>query len=131
MRELLLKLYPKSWRAEYGDELRGVLAERSLTSAIIADVAVGALTERWRRTEPWIIVGVTGAIWIAALFIRSIMAPPPYSDHTGIGYSALVMTGVACWTVLRGGTSPARAVWCCMAIMITTALVVACLLATG
>ena len=43
MRDLLLKLYPKSLRSENGDALRGVLEEGELTSAII--------------------VGITGAIW--------------------------------------------------------------------
>ncbi len=40
---LLLRLYPASWRARYGDEFEALLAERPLGPFDVADVLLGAL----------------------------------------------------------------------------------------
>ena len=43
---LLLRLYPKTWRRRYGEELEGLLAGRPLTLSLTLDVLRGALDAR-------------------------------------------------------------------------------------
>jgi hypothetical protein len=46
-RSLLVALYPRAWRARYGAELEGILAERRLSPAIVFDLLGGALDARF------------------------------------------------------------------------------------
>jgi hypothetical protein len=52
-RALLIALYPRDWRARYGEELEGLLAERRLSPAIVFDLLGGALDARLEpRLQP-------------------------------------------------------------------------------
>ncbi len=66
-RKLLLNMYPRSWRAEYGEEFAGILATRRLTPAIVLDVLGGAVRQRLTRTEPWILCGAALSLWTVLL----------------------------------------------------------------
>ena len=70
-------LYPKSWRARYGDEFDALLADQRLTPAAIVDLLLGALdahltgesgvssvVSRW-RTPGALAFTVGGLIWFA------------------------------------------------------------------
>jgi drug/metabolite transporter (DMT)-like permease len=48
MNSLLIRLYPTSWRARYGDEFEAVLEERPLGPFDVADILLGALDARLR-----------------------------------------------------------------------------------
>lgn len=45
-RPWVLRLYPRAWRARYGDELAALLAEQKLSPAILIDLLGGALDAR-------------------------------------------------------------------------------------
>lgn len=49
---ILLRLYPRDWRARYEDELASVLAETRLTPAAVLDVALAVLDARLSRDYP-------------------------------------------------------------------------------
>jgi hypothetical protein len=48
MRSALIRCYPASWRARYGDEFAAVLDERPLGPFDVADILLGALDARLR-----------------------------------------------------------------------------------
>jgi hypothetical protein len=62
-RNLLLRAYPRSWREEYGEEFAGLLAQRRLTLAVVADVLGGATRQHLHRDEPWKICGAGLFLW--------------------------------------------------------------------
>ena len=75
-------LYPKSWRARYGDEFDAVLAHQRLTPAAIVDLLLGALdahltgergvssvVSRW-RTPGALAFAVGGLVWFAGVAIE-------------------------------------------------------------
>lgn len=49
---ILLRLYPRAWRARYADELVSLLADVALTPAIVLDIVVAALDARWSGDYP-------------------------------------------------------------------------------
>jgi hypothetical protein len=48
-----LRLYPRAWRERYGEELRDLLGEGSLTVRVFADVARAAMRERVASGLAW------------------------------------------------------------------------------
>jgi hypothetical protein len=48
MRSLLIRCYPATWRARYGDEFLAILEERPLGPFDVADILLGALDARLR-----------------------------------------------------------------------------------
>jgi hypothetical protein len=48
----LLRLYPRSWRARYGEEFRHLLASQTLSIGVIVDVLAGAIDARLHRDYP-------------------------------------------------------------------------------
>jgi hypothetical protein len=84
----LLRLYPASWRARYGDEFEAILDERPLGPFDVADILLGALDAqlRVRRVETDITRGrglsmslriggiaavIGGGLWPAAFIITA------------------------------------------------------------
>ena len=53
----VLRLYPRDWRARYGDELLAVLEQQDVTVITILDLMVGALDATLHRKD--FITGVT------------------------------------------------------------------------
>ena len=51
MRSLLIRLYPATWRARYGDEFEAILEERPLGPFDVADILLGALDAQLRLRE--------------------------------------------------------------------------------
>lgn len=106
---LLLRLYPKVWRLEYGAELEGVLARGSLGPAAVLDTVANAFGQQLRSGEPWLIVGAPLLALNLAMLAWDIFNPPSYADaQAGLQASVaqrvwfwLPAFCVGCWTVLR------------------------------
>jgi hypothetical protein len=71
----LVRLYPDSWRARYGDELTHVLAAQPLTPRIVIDIIGGAIDARLHRavTAP---AGAEGAKMTSSLMKRCAAGGP-------------------------------------------------------
>lgn len=93
---ILLRLYPRDWRARYADEFAALLADTALTPTKILDVAIGALDARWSSDYPLAAADdrevrrpmvdrlaalstAAGGIYFAALLAISLVASPPES----------------------------------------------------
>ena len=118
---ILLRLYPKAWRTEYGAELADILRARPLTARVCADVVRSAM---WRHirvidTPAWVGLGLM-AVTIGTI-ASIVVAPPPYltssvSERIELlqkplrsEFYVLVLFGIGFWTAVRGGQRPARA----------------------
>jgi hypothetical protein len=75
----LLRLYPRSWRNEYGGELTEILLLRPLTARAVCDVAWNGSKERARASRPSTILGLASMLVIVAGFI---LTPTQYG-HQG------------------------------------------------
>jgi hypothetical protein len=71
----LVRLYPGSWRARYGDELAHVLAAQPLTPRIVIDIIGGAIDARLHRpvTAP---TGADGGKMTSSLMKRCASGGP-------------------------------------------------------
>ena len=99
--DVLLKAYPRSWRAEYGEELAGVLAQKRLTPALLFDVLRGAAKEHLRRDPAWRFCAAAGILWIAA--IKPLAGWPAFRPFVGL-YSLvffLFPAVASAWTAAR------------------------------
>jgi hypothetical protein len=101
LRNLLLFAYPRSWRDEYGEEFAGLLAQRRLTFAVVADVLGGAARQHLYRDEPWKICGAGLLCWVL------LMKPVALLTHSRIAalwfWSAglLLLFTAGAWTGLK------------------------------
>ncbi|MCC7009793.1 MAG: hypothetical protein IT184_13385 [Acidobacteria bacterium] len=122
---ILLRLYPKAWRQQYGDELLELLERRPLSLSAILDVLRAALWQRMRAVAPSTLLGVACLLLIGA----GVIVTPTAYGQTSWGLVrasnmtfppikivffeselfALLLVGCGCWTQLARGTGPARA----------------------
>jgi len=82
----LLRVYPASWRAEYGPELAELMRTRALSLRILGNVLWNGLRQRMRTTEVSTVFGVTMMLVILGALLWNIVAPLPY----GSGWTAVV-----------------------------------------
>jgi hypothetical protein len=110
MRRLLVRLYPKAWRAEYGEEFLAVLEARPLRTRVVLDVLWSAVRQRWREEEPARIIGLVLLSQMLIFLAVNMTFPGPYERNTlTLNWPTDLVLGFAgCWTALRGG-KPARA----------------------
>ena len=127
---LLMRLYPKAWRNEYGAELAEMLRARPLTVRAWGDVVSSAMWQRLRAIEPATWVGLGLMVVITAAIASNIVAPQPYawspgqphneqpavSEHIELlqkplrsEFYVIVLFGLGFWTALRGTRWPGRA----------------------
>ena len=108
----LMRLYPASWRDEFGAELQDLLLARPLTFAIACNVLWSGLRQRGRATEPATIIGLAMAGIVTDAYVfgsAPVLRPsgitwPPLDvarlDPSAESYALLLMAcGV--WTQLR------------------------------
>jgi hypothetical protein len=95
LRELLLRTYPRSWRAEYGEEFAAILAHTKLTPRIATDVVRGAAIEHLRRDDPWKICATGLFLWGSFVVFSGWDVLEP------VWISVLVLTGA--WTIRQHG----------------------------
>jgi hypothetical protein len=81
MKTLLVRLYPRRWRARYGDEFEAMLEQQPASVARVADVLLGAVDahltanspERrgwWLRRLPGLVIAFGALVWSVAFAIR-------------------------------------------------------------
>ncbi len=117
----LLRVYPATWRDEYGSELEDLLLARPLGARIAADVLASGLNERVRAAHPAALCGVTmliviahglaanvaGFEWAAVLQESAKTLPTVVVKPLGSELYVLLLAGcgyaVVAW---RGGTVP-------------------------
>jgi hypothetical protein len=117
----MLRLYPKAWRAEYGDELGSMLLTRPLSAAIVFDIARSAMWQRLRVVLPATWVGIGLMLVTIWAIVSTMMAPPPYvrsalSERIELlqkplqsEFYVIVLFAIGFWTAVAGKQSPARA----------------------
>jgi hypothetical protein len=141
---LLIRLYPKAWRNEYGAELADMLRARPVTVRVCGDVVTSALWQRTRTIQVSTWVGIGFMLVVSGAIAANIVAPTPYLWAPGQSVSeqpaladqvtlvqrpmrselfVLVMAGIGFWSALRGKPRPARAamrVWLIASIPVAT-----------
>ncbi len=81
MKTLLVRLYPRRWRARYGDEFEAMLEQQPASVARVADVLLGALDAHltanspegrgwWLRRLPGLVIAFGALVWSVAFAIR-------------------------------------------------------------
>ncbi len=107
---ILLRLYPRGWRARYADEFATLLADTALTPAKVLDIAFAALDARWsadypsaagddrkvRRPmvdRPAALLTAAGGIYFAALMAVTLVAAVP--EEGSLAYVALLVVPIA------------------------------------
>ena len=118
----LVRLYPASWRAEYGPELTEILLAGALGPAVIGDVLWSGARQRARAAEPATILGLVAMLNIVGLFVESgvtyrndggaLLGPTSMTFPTvtvtflASNLYAYLLIFCGCWTHLRhGGTA--------------------------
>jgi hypothetical protein len=62
----LLRLYPKRWRREYGEELLDLVLARPLTIQAMCDLAWNGLRQRGRDAQPSTILGLASMLAVSS-----------------------------------------------------------------
>jgi hypothetical protein len=99
----LLRLYPRTWRARYEDEVRDILEARPPGRRERVDLVRGALDAHLHPAEPSIVPAFAslsgGAMWTATALV--IASQPIAPDWPGYVYEALPLAtiGVLCLAV--------------------------------
>ena len=141
---LLMRLYPRAWRKEYGTELGDMLRARPLTARVCSDVVLSAMWQRARAVDLATWVGLGFMLAISGAIAANIVDPPPYVWAPGESISeqpeladqvklvqrpmrselfVLVMAGIGFWSALSPKPRPARAairVWLIASIPLAT-----------
>ena len=102
VRNLLLRAYPRTWRDEYGEELAGVLAQRRLTFAVVADVLANGARQHLYRDDPWKICGTGLLMWTSTVVLFAaarLFTYPSFLWCYMAGFLFLFAAGA--WTMLR------------------------------
>jgi hypothetical protein len=124
MIRLLLQLYPRHWRAEYGQELESILKERPLRASTIANVLWNALRQRIRSAEPRVF-SATLVCSIAAAGYVAIAIRPTWAFFLYAWVNPLQLLFVilaAAWTIRRG-RSIIEAAWSALYTSVAAGLV--------
>jgi hypothetical protein len=118
---VLLKLYPRAWRARYGDEMASLLGERPHANRDRVDLVRGAL-DAWLHPPapsrvPIVAALLGGGLWTVAAV--GVLAQPAPLDWPGylIEILPLATAAAVCLLVaalgcaLRAGEARRRALW--------------------
>jgi hypothetical protein len=117
----LLRLYPATWRAEYGTELADVLRRRPLDACVIGDVFLNGFRARVRAELPTTVLGLlmTGMVIGAYISGVDILEPTHMTlpslvvAQTNPRNAVYVLVLVSCglWTRVRHGGTVRRSAW--------------------
>lgn len=127
---VLLRVYPASWRREYGAELEHVLLDAPLGPAAVADVCWNGFRQRLRVAEPAAIVGLFLMVVVSGVLASNLMSSSAPGDilrgvlePTNITWPTVVVSllnprnelyvllilACGCWTSLKYGGRIGRA----------------------
>lgn len=122
---MLLRVYLRAWRREYGAELADILIARPVTPRVLADVAWNGLRQRVRAAEPSTLLGLASMLfllggvvltptnydqrWTALLQPTSKTFPTVTVTFMLSEVYAILLVACGCWTHLRYGRTPGRA----------------------
>jgi hypothetical protein len=70
---LLLRLYPRPWREEYGPELEALLLARPLDMRVVADVAANGVRASLRNPDP---AAACAVVTVAAMTLSAVKGGP-------------------------------------------------------
>jgi hypothetical protein len=101
-RSLLLRAYPRGWREEYGDELAGILAQRTLTVRLVLDILGAAAKQRLYRALPWPLCAV--ALMLRLFVLRFALFDRSAFLWAYLGATFLILFGAGAWAVRRKGS---------------------------
>jgi hypothetical protein len=123
----LLRVYPVTWRDEYGPELEDILLSRPVGLRTIGDVIWNGLRQRARAAQPATILGLGVMLIIVIGFALNIIAPPAPADSLAVmlreskktlptivvapmasDLYVLLLLGGGFWTQLRRGGAPSE-----------------------
>jgi hypothetical protein len=82
----LLRVYPASWRAEYGAELAELMRIRPLGLRIVCNVLWNGLRQRMRTADAATLFGLAMMLVVLGGLVWNIASPLPYAS----GWTALV-----------------------------------------
>ena len=133
---VLMRLYPPSWRAEYGDELNDILLARPLTARVVADIVWNGLVQRGRAAAPSTILGASMMLLVLANIVssasayRDVLFSPLRATHMTyptveialVKNEVYVLLTILCgyWTQRRYRRGPKRAGWAAMRMSLIT-----------
>jgi hypothetical protein len=124
---VLMRLYPKAWRKQYGAELADILRARPLTARVCSDIVASALWQRVRAVEAATFVGLGLMLVTSAAIAWNIVGAPPYAWSPGQSLSeppmlseriellqrplrsefyVLVLAGIGFWTAWCSNRAP-------------------------
>jgi len=125
----LVRLYPASWRREYGAELNDLLMARPLSARVVGDVLWSGLRQRVRTAEPSTLVGLAMLLLMLSAVVWSIAGAPPGGRLTPLLEDSsmtlptvvvkplmtelyvLLLVGCGCWTQLRHRGMASQSGW--------------------
>lgn len=122
----LVRLYPHSWRARYGEEFAALLEQQSLSAGVIANILLGALDAHARRSAAtgwllleqrlapwlwWILAGMAGWAGLVLVMFAAVLRYGVSAGNTGTvelvarlvvgGVLAGAALGAAQWLLIR------------------------------
>jgi hypothetical protein len=107
---LLLRLYPRAWRKEYGEEMRSMLLAQPLTASVIGDVFLNAMRQNFRRPDPWRIAVLILVAWRTSWILWasiSGLSPETWAPLLPLdrGLFLVVAFATGCWTTINEGSA--------------------------
>jgi hypothetical protein len=107
MRSLLIRCYPASWRARYGDEFEAILEERPLGPFDVADILLGAMDAqlRLRRRGADITLGRGLSMSLRVGGVAAILAAPLLALAWFLGYGPVAIDPIVPGVLLIAGLS--------------------------
>jgi hypothetical protein len=142
MRSFLIRCYPASWRARYGDEFEAILEERPLGPFDVADILLGALdaqlrlrehgvdTQQARRFTMSLRIGGIAAIIGASLVVIVIALTGGHTEGSERASTIALLVALAAFLVALTGMSAFQArsnpwlVWTAFAVTAVGTLVI-------
>ena len=93
----LLRLYPRAWRARYGDEFVDITGERQLSVQQTIDIVMGAIDARLSNRVRGSAAGVTtlGGTMIEQLKMRCVGTAPRYTNRDALIGAGVMILGTA------------------------------------
>jgi hypothetical protein len=126
----LLGLYPRSWRARYGDEFVALLEKEGTGPRVVINVMAGAL-DAWtspRAVAPWLRTAPAGTVGPQLLFLRPERGPRPPGEFLNQLYfgAAVVVCLLGLAVLLHAAWGETRMTYILTRFPVAIAFVMSC-----